>query len=214
MFFKNFFLFQRQPGSDWSLAKKILLWLWTAAVLLCAAVGLTLVSLLLSIGPYPVQICVGFLETPVIFLMNFLPVVTILFLFYGLTGRPGISFLVTCVPVIAYSFGTYYKLMFRDDPVMFADLFILKEVGNMAGNYSLFLDRTLLFALACVVIGSLFLLFFVRARLHRVARIVCSAIALLALIGSISLCRDDGIYNTRAKNYSYLTNQWLSLIHI
>ena len=210
LFFKNFFLFQRQAEKDWSLVKKILLWVWTAAVLLCAAVGLTLVSLLLSVGPYPVQICAGFLETPIIFLMNLLPIVTILFLFYGLTGRPGASFLAAGALVLLYSFGTYYKLMFRDDPVMFADLFILKEVGNMAGNYHLFLDKTLLVALACYLIGWLFLHFFVRARLPRIARIICSVAALLALIGSISLCRDDGIYNTKAKNYSYLNNQWSS----
>ena len=178
LFLKQFFLFQRQPENTWSLAKKILLWVWTVAVLLAAAVGLTLVSLLLSVGPYSTQICIGFFERPVIFLLNFLPVLSILLLFYGLIGRPGIAFLAACVPVLLYSFGTYYKLMFRDDPVMFADLFILKEVGNMAGNYHLFLDRTLIVALACTLLGWLFLHFFVRARLPRAARIICSVVAL------------------------------------
>ncbi len=192
------------------MTKKILFWAWNVILLLLAAAGLTAVSLLLSVGPYSTQICLGFLERPIILLLNFLPVVSILFLFYGLIGRPWISFLATSVPVVAYSFGTYYKLMFRDDPVMFADLFILKEVGNMAGNYHLFLDRTLLFAIGCLVIGLLFLLFFVRAKLPRIPRVICAVVALLALIGSISLCRDDGTYNTKAKHYARLNNQWSS----
>lgn len=210
MFFKTFFLFQRHTAADWSKAKKILFWVWTLAVLLLAAAGLTLVSLLLSVGPYPVQICIGFFERPIIFLLNFLPVAAILFLLYGLIGRAGASFLATSGIVLLYSFGTYYKLMFRDDPVMFADLFILKEVGNMAGKYQLFLDRTLIFALVCVLIGWLFLHFFVRAKLRRTGRIICSAAALLALIGSISLCRDDSIYTYKAAYYSRLSNQWSS----
>ena len=208
MVFRHFFLFQRQTGHDWTTAKKLLFWIWNVAALLLAAGGLTAISLLLSVGPYPVQICLGFLEKPIILLLNFLPIATILFLFYGLIGRPAISFLATAAPVIAYSFGTHYKLMFRDDPVMFADLFILKEVGNMAGNYRLFLDRTLLSAIVCVVIGFLFLLFFVRSRLRRTPRILCAVVALLALIGSVSLCRDEGIYNKKAQYYAHLDNQW------
>lgn len=210
MFLKSFFLFQRQTNADWSILKKILFWAWTLALLLFAAVGLTAVSLLLAVGPYPAEICLGFLERPIIFLLNFLPVAAILFLLYGLIGRAGASFLATSAIILLYSFGNYYKLMFRDDPVMFADLFILKEVGNMAGNYNLFLDRTLIFALVCVLLGWLFLHFFVRAKSHRVGRILFSVIGLIALISSISLCRDETTYTYKAAYYPHLTNQWSS----
>ncbi len=205
---KKYFLFQLRPEASWPKKRKWTFRAWNVLFLLFAAAGLTLVTMFLAVGPYSLGLCRGYLECPLILLLNFLPVVSILLLFYGLTGRPGASFLATCIPVLGFAFGNYYKLMFRDDPVMFADLFILKEVGDMAGKYQLFLDWKLILSLLCVLFGWLFLHFFVRGRPRRAGRIIWTVLGLAALLGSIHLCRDDTIYNTKAAYYDRLNNRW------
>lgn len=207
---KGFFLFQRRTQPDWSAGKKAAFWAWNLGLLLAAAVGITMVSLLLAVGPYSLRLGLGYFERPLIILLNLLPVAALIFLLYGLTGRTGASFLVTSGIVLLFSVGNYYKLMFRDDPVMFADLLILKEVGDMAGKYHLFLDWKLILTILCVAGGWTLLHFLVRGRPARRGRVICTIAALLAMIGAVSLCRSNTIYNKQAAYYDRLDSQWSS----
>jgi hypothetical protein len=202
------FLFQRRPDRGWSGGKRALYWVWSLGLLLLAAVGITLVSLLLAVGPYPLHLCLGYFERPLIFALNLLPCAAFLFLLYGLTGRAGCSFLLTCVPVLGLAVGNYYKLAFRDDPVMFADLLVLKEAGAMAGQYRLFFDKKLALALACVVLGWAALHFFVQARPSGRGRAGCALLCAAAWVGILPLCRSDAVYNTHAAYYARLDSVW------
>lgn len=207
---KHFFLFQRRPDDSWSAGKRAGFWVWNLGILALSAVGITLVSLLLALGPYSLRLALGYLECPLILLLNLLPCVVLLFLVYGLTGRPGASFLITTAVVLGFSVGNYYKLMFRDDPVQFADLLLLKEVGDMAGKYHLFLDWKLVLTVLCAAFGWLFLHFFVRGRPARRSRQACTLLSVGACIVVLLLCRNSTIYNGRAAYYDRLDSQWSS----
>jgi hypothetical protein len=202
------FLFQRRPDRGWSGGKKALYWVWNLGMLLLAAVGITLVSLMLAVGSYALRLCLGYFERPLIFALNLLPCAALLFLLYGLTGRAGCSFLITCVPVLGLAVGNYYKLAFRDDPVMFADLLVLKEAGTMAGQYQLFFDKKLALTLVCVVLGWAILHVFVRVRPSGRGRVGCALICAAAWVGILPLCRSDTVYNTHAAHYTHLDNVW------
>ena len=103
---KDFFLFQRRPEGE--AKRKVLFWVWNLGVLLVSAVGITLLSLLLAVGPYSLHICLGYFERPLILLLNLLPVAALLFLLYGLTGRAGAAFLLTALVTLGLSVGNYY----------------------------------------------------------------------------------------------------------
>lgn len=206
----HFFLFQRRPDMGWTARKRAGFWIWNLGFLLFAAAGITLVSLLLAVGPYALHLCLGYFECPLILLLNFLPCAALIFLLYGLTGRAGASFLLTAAVALGLSVGNYYKLTFRDDPLMFADLLLLKEAGNMAGKYRLFLDWKLVLTLLCVAGGWLFLHFFVRGRPARRGRQACTLLCIGAWAVILPLCRNSTVYDVRTANYERLDNVWSS----
>ena len=62
------------------------------------------------------------------------------------------------------TFASFYKLTFRNDPMMFEDILLIREAGNMAGKYQLFLNKSMVMALALLVLGLVFLLLFAGPR--------------------------------------------------
>jgi len=205
---KHFFLFQQAPDPAWSQGRRAGFWAWNLGMVLASGVGLGLCSLLLAVGPYSVKLIQGYFLRPVILALNLLPVLALILLIYGLSGRAGFSFLLTAGIVLGLSLGNYYKLMFRNDPLMFPDLLLLKEAGNMAGKYKLFLDKRLIVALLCVLAGWLFLHFLVRGRPATRARIACS-LAGAAWAGLlVPSLLDSQLYNGRAAYYELLDSRF------
>lgn len=203
-----FFLFSRRPGADQSPGRRAVFWCWNWGFVLLSALGVGLVCLLLAFGPYGLGLGRGLLDTPLLLLLNLLPPVVLMALLYGLTGRAGCSFLITAGVCVGLSAGNYYKLMFRDDPLLFADLLLLKEAGNMAGNYKLFLDRKLALVLVCVAAGWLFLHFLVRGRPGVRTRYGWVSAALLLAVTLSSVYLDDPLYDTHTANYERIPNRW------
>ena len=204
------FLFQTRPEADWSVKRRIGFWAWNLGWCLAAALGLTLVSLLLAMGHYSLGIVRGYFEQPVILLLNYLPCVGLMFLMYGLTGRTSWAFAATAAVVLGFSVVNYYKLTFRDDPLLFVDLLLAKEAGNMAGNYHLFVDVKLGLALICAAGGWAFLHFLVRGRTPGVPRAVIAGLSVLAMAALAPTYLNASLYNTRAAYFERLPNRWSS----
>ena len=205
---RQFFLFQKTASPAWSPAKKALFWIWNLGVLLTSGVGICLISLMLATGHYAMRLIFGYFECPLIFVLNLLPVLALLLLLYGLTGRAQLSFGVTAALVFGLSTGNYYKLMFRNDPLMFADLLLLKEAGDMAGKYHLFLDWKLGLMIACWVFGVLFLHFLVRGRPRGRGRGICALAGVTACTLLYPVMLDSDLYNQRTAYYARLNNIW------
>lgn len=201
------FLFQKQPDAQLSPGRRAAFWLWNCLILLCAAIGVTGVMLLLAPGPYSLVVFKGYFTHPLLFLLNFLPVLLLMALGWAATGRPWAAYLFGALPALALAVGNYYKLAFRDDPVLFADLFILGEAGKMAGEYRLFADGRLLLALCCAVGGFFFLLFLVRGKPRGRVRLGLLAAVLLAGGLGAKGYLGDGLYGKTAVNLAYLS-QW------
>ena len=212
---RSLFLFQRRPEAGLSPAKRRLFWLWNAFVLLAAAVGVTLVMLLLAPGSYTLRIFLGYLRHPQLFLLNFAPVALLMLLGYAVTGRSWAAYLFGAVPALLLAFGNYYKMVFRNDPVLFADLLILGEAGKMAGQYRLFLNARLIAVLLCALLGLLFLIFFVRGVPRGRARLIVLAAAVLLTAAGAKPYLSEGLYNATAVNLDLLspwaaTHQYVS----
>ena len=175
---------------------------WQLLLVLCSGIGVGLVSLMLATGAYPVSIALGYFERPVIALLNVLPVVGLVLLFYGLTRRAGAAFLLTAGVVLGLSVGNYFKLVLRDDPLLFGDLLLLKEAGNMAGNYTLSAGKKLALAALLVIAGYLILHFMARRKPEKgKERWALVLVGVLFLGGSVPTLMSDDIYNNAAAHY-------------
>ena len=207
---KNFWLFQCGT-TGLSTKKKTLFWCWNLGVMLLAGVCLGVLSLIYAYGDYTDLLMKSYFQIPLIAALNILPVVVFLLAVYALVGIPWVSFLLTAIVVWGFSLGNYYKLRFRDDPLMFEDLQNLREAGSivMREGYDLTPDLRVWFGLVCLVAGTLFLWFLVRGRLNWKVRIPLLLGAVLLGRSVFSACTDLTTYLVDTANIAYI-NQWAS----
>lgn len=213
--FFSVFLFQKRPVEELSRGKKGLFWAWNWVLLIGAALMLGLASLTLAIGSYGWNIFFDLLKKPALLCLNLLPPVVLAVLLYGIIGRSWIAYLVTAVPVAALSIGDFYKLAFRDDPVVAADLLILGEAGKMAGRYKLFYADKVLFTVLVVVVSAVLLALFARGRMKSwKSRLAVALAALVAAGALVPVYNSDKIYsaNSNAEHIQIwsATQQYLS----
>ena len=200
------FLFQKHPEDGLSREKRAAFWGWNATAMLLAALALGMCSLVLAPGPYGWALFYGYLAHPGLVALNLLPPVVLTALLYGLTGRAWLAYAVTALPVLGLSAGNYYKLTFRDDPVVAADMLLLGEAGNMAGRYQLFLFGKLIAAVGVAVASALLLALLARARPVKRVRLVTAVAALACGLMLIPLYGSDAIYDQAASTENI--NEW------
>ena len=205
----KFFFLQREPLAQWPAWKKLVYGFWRFFLLLCAGICLGALALLFAFGRYPWGVLEGYFQSGFLLAMNILPAVALLFLFYGLFGRAWLAFLLDGAVVLGLSLGNYFKLVFRDDPVYFEDMLILREAGAMAGSdhYALFIDKRIALGLACWALGTVLLAFLApgRARGWK-GRLGTALAAVVVSAAAAPVYLDTGRYEA-VQNYEYL-NQW------
>lgn len=202
----NYFLFRRTAGPELSRGQRAAYWAWRWVLLLCAGVSLGALMLIFAYGQYPWGVFLGYMDDPAILVMNILPVALLVLLFYGLFGRCWAAFLSAGVVSLGFSLGNYFKLSFRDDPLLFADMLILREAKNMAGSYQLFVDKRVVTAVACIIFGTLVLAVLARGRLHWRGRgIALGSLALSGLLLFPLYMSED--YYQSIENFGSL-NRW------
>ncbi len=205
--FFSCFLFQTRPDGALSTGRKAGFWCWNALLLAGAAVVLGGCSLLLATGFTDAKVMLmDYLRHPVLLVLNLLPPVLLAALLYGITGRAWLAYLISALPVIGLSLGNYYKLAFRDDPVIASDLLILGEAGKMAGQYELFVDDKVVVAVAPVLLCCVVLFLLAKGKPRPPFRAGIAAAALAVSAALIPVYGSDGIYNQNT-NYEHI-NQW------
>lgn len=147
---------------------------------------------------------VSYFTHPLILLLNVLPPILLALLLYFLSGRAGPSFLLTAVLTLGLTFANYFKLTFRNDAMIFEDLLLVREAGNMAGQYDLFLGLSMALALVLTALGWLFLHFFARARTPWKPRLFCFGAFLLLSASLWPLYTNSDLYINATVNYDHI----------
>ncbi len=204
---KRFFLFQKTTGPDWSLGKKAGFWLWNLFFVAASALGIGALSLFFAAVVQRGAMFKSYFTHPLIALLNLAPVLLLMLVLYFLTGRAGLSYGVTAGVTLGLTIASWFKLQFRNDPMMFEDLFLIKEAGNMAGKYQLFVTKTMVAALLLVLAGWAFLHFFVRGRLTVRPRYLGFSLCLCLCFPLSDAVKSDDVYNNRTANND-LINRW------
>lgn len=106
-----------------------------------------------------------------IFFLNVFPLFCMMALVYCITNTIWLSFMVTGVISFIVAEVNRFKMVFRDDPLIFEDVLLMSEAKEMAQNYMLYLDAVSICVLICVAIGTAFCYFNIRPKIkHGFAR--------------------------------------------
>ena len=205
--FLSYWLFWKRPGEGLSQTDRRIYWCWNMGVLVLSALALGTLSLMLAPGSYNWALFGDYWTFPAVIVLNLLPPVLLALLLYAAVGRAWAAVLITALPVLGLSLGNYYKLYFRDDPVIASDLLILQEAGKMTGQYNLFLGPKVVLALLLAALCAAAALF-ARARPGKRLRLGLAGGALAAALVLIPVYSSDGIYDG-IDNYKHL-DRWSS----
>lgn len=188
--------------------QKALFCFWNFAALVLSTAALCAVSLNFAIGRYEnlFYIYLGYLRTPEIFLLNWLPLLLLQLLLYALFNRQWLAFLITGTIAMLMSIGNYFKLIFRSDPFTFSDLTSIRAGLAVAGDYDISIDWRILLAILFMVAAVLILFFFARARQSVGKRL---AVVLLVVLSSWQLW--DHVYSDSTR---YFENSYKNFLFV
>ena len=206
----GFFLLRPRPEPEWSRPKKAGFWSYNLLLYLLCCLGVSLISLILAVGPYDLELADGYWETPLLLVLNILPVLGFGLILYGIIGRSHWAFAVTGAVVLGLSAGDYWKLTFRDDPVMFGDLLILREAGNMLDRYHLYWDKSMLATVGLFLLAFAGLWLAARGRPKWKLRLGTGLAGLLILAALTPAILSENVYEVDAANYEHLVSRWSS----
>ena len=208
------FLFQKRPEDGLSAPRRAAFWLWNGLLMLGAALALGLLCLMLAPAQYGWELFYDYFAHPALVALNLLPPVVLMALLFGLTGRAWLAYALTALPVLALAAANAYKMFFRDDPVIAADLLLLGEAGNMAGKYQLFLFGKLAAALACALLSAALLALLARGRPRARFRALTAGAAMACAAALAPLYASDQAYQDNASeehiNKWSVTQQYVS----
>ncbi len=130
---------------------------WNVFWLLLSSAGITCLSLLLAIGMFDKELFFDYFRMPLLFLLNYLPVLLLQVFLFCLLGRQWLAFLINSLFILLCSVGNFYKFRFRSEPFTYADLAMIKAGLSIAGNYDLTPNVRILLCIAGILCGTVFL---------------------------------------------------------
>lgn len=172
-------------------------------IILASTLVLCICSLSVAYGTtYSDKVFLGYFTNPLIFLLNYLPVLGLFLALYAVIGKSWISYLVESVVVMGLTFAHFFVLKFRDDALMFADVFYLREAVQISSegyNYA-FTGKMIGCIVICVAVAVALALF------HKVTPTVPVRMYIVIVVLTAALILKDvylskAIYDKKTDNY-------------
>ena len=157
---------------------------------------------------FTLSLFISYFKHPVIPVLNALPVLFLAYLLYSAFGSCAWSLALTSLVTLALSWSNYFKMLFRNDPVIAEDIANIALALEFGGQYHITLSKKMIAVLLLTAIAIGFLAVHVRRRVLS-GRGRAALFAVLLLAGGIGLKEiyfSDSIYN-RIQNYS-ACNRW------
>lgn len=206
---KQWFVFQKKPLESWSTWKKVLFWVYTGLLYGAATFGVAVISLAFAASEYGGEMFESYFEFPLLIFLNALPVLLLGALLYFLLGRAWLAFLLQSIVILGGTFVNWFKLSLRNDPLLFADVLLVREAQNMAGQYEIIPTAGMWLSVAGVLAVTVLFFFFLRGKPHPLVR-TGGALAVLIIAFLVSgKYADDNLYSyDAATDNSELISPW------
>ena len=159
--------------------KSLLRMALSITLLLLSTCALGLVSLYFSAGTHGEALFSWYLTQPMVLVLNLVPFVLLLLLFYAAFGRAWLAYLTTGAVGLFFSWAQYWKLMARSDPIYACDLLIFSEATQMAGQYIQITEAIILSAVFLILVTAV-LFFLAKGHLKQPLPRVALAAAVIA----------------------------------
>ncbi len=179
--------------------------IWCLLLIVLSSQAITVLSLLLGLGLYDIQIFFDYFRHPIVFLVNWFPVLLLELFVVGVSGRCWLSYLTTSFVVLLSSIGSFYKIRFRGEPFVFSDLRIIGTALGVANEFDLTPNTRIILSVMAIILGTIFFLLAVREILAKSFRFFLVLVTLVAV--PISWTR---VYS----NEDYYYNRVVSEDHI
>lgn len=174
----------------------------TIPVLFISSFVICILSLLLAIGVFYYEIFWSYFSHPLILLLNWIPILLMQILFLILFNRNWAAFLATSAVVLGASAGDFFKLKFRNEPFVFADIPSISTALHVAGEYDVRLNGRILLAIGVVLLTAVLLAVLAKKRLSRKQRLAAAILLAASVYPFWRFVYADGeTYNIRTANY-------------
>lgn len=181
--------------------------IYIEVILVCLSALSGLSVLPLAVGGYSIKVCTGYFSDIRLVVLNIAPVILFTMLLYAVIGRAWISMLSGSLLTTIISLCNYYKLIFRDDPLLFEDITHIREATKMSSSYTLFVDGKMSLALGTVaIITALMFIISKRKKATNHKRVILFVLVLILLVFFRPIYQDNERYEA-FHNYDEL-NQW------
>ncbi len=171
------------------------------------SIGIGLVSLFFSTGDYGSAMFFSYFSSPLIAVLNILPIALLLIVFLLVTNRFWASFLITSIFVLVPSIINFYKIQIRNDPFVMKDLTLFSESLNMGNQFTLHFN----WPIGLTIIGVCAITFAtksrVRANLNIKLRFKALLIVLMVSSFTVSTLYMDQDFYSHIENFD-LINRW------
>jgi len=171
-------------------------------------IGAGLLSLLLGTAFFGLPFFWTYFSSPGVIILNLLPPVILIYVFFFLSGRAWIGFTFPAFFILLLSAIQFFKVQVRGDPFLASDVILMREALNVTSYYSLTLNWKLFFALTAFACGVLFCVFFLKHKIKKTSLRICGSavfIAIMALL-YVFVYSDADIYD-RAEG-GHPANPW------
>ena len=171
---------------------------------ICA--GLT--SLLLGATVFGLSAFWLYFSSPMVILLNLLPPILLILLFYFISGRAWIAFTIPSFFTLIFSLIHFFKVQIRGDPFVVSDLLLIREVSDIIAPYSLTMNWKVYLAIIGFVCGVAFSIFFLKHKPKRgLFRIIASvAAAAVCFVLYTAVYTNQKLYSTTTGDAT--VNEW------
>ncbi len=168
---------------------------FTGLLVVLSSLGIGLIAMSFSSADDRVAMTLSYFQHPWTIALNLLPPVLFALLLWFLTNRAIVAYGGTAVLFFLLSLANWYKLFFRDDPLLFEDLLLWQEAKTMLGSYHLFMTPYLALSIFVLLAGGVVMFFCARGRFARKwPRFALAGAVLLAVLPVSRLYYSSNIY--------------------
>lgn len=144
-----------------------------------------------------------------IIILNLLPILWIWLLVWFISGRIWVGFMVSAVSTGLLSLVNYFKLEFRNDPVLFEDLTLVAESVKMGSRYNIELSKSMYLFIIGIVGATVLLAWYCRKPTFSwKIRVIGTAGCLLLFFWQFEKIYYSPQIYTQVKEHAGLTNEW------
>ncbi len=144
--------------------QRVLLAVFSWALLLCAAICLGLVSLYFATLTLNGERFYFYFENAWIPFLNILPVVLLAGILYAATARAWLAFLLDATVVMLLTLINFFKAQLRSECLLFEDILLTGEAAGVLGEYTIRFTAPIFLAVGLCLAGTFVLWFFARHR--------------------------------------------------